>query len=127
MTTIGEQLKVVAKLDKDAQLAGAKAAECVNVLRIAEEVLLNLMIEQGTETARDGVFTVSVVDKKRPHAENWDEFYKYIKRGGKLHLLERRISAKAFEEDLDLRKGKPIPGVSIYEYKALSKRRGSQK
>ena len=124
MTTLREALDAVTQADAANAVAGAAARATAEALEAAKATLQGLMEEQGTDIARNEDITVTIVDKARPHVQDWDAFYSYLKRSGALQLLERRVSAKAFTEVLESRGGKDVPGVSTYDYKQLSIRRG---
>jgi hypothetical protein len=59
---------------------------------------------------------VSVV----PTVKDWTKAHRFIKMNNALHLLERRISSAAFKEELEIRKGRPIPGIEKFEKETLS-------
>lgn len=124
MTTLRELLDEVEAADKDAALASQAARVAAEKLDAAKLLLQLKMQEEGTDIVRKDGFTVSNISKSRPHVVDWDAFYVYVKRSGNLHLLERRVSAKAYSEILESRKAKPVPGVNNFEYQALQIRRG---
>lgn len=122
--TLKELIEGVEVADKAYALASQSQRVAAEQLEQAKALLLNEMQTQGTETARVEGFTVSRVAKERPHVQDWDAFYAFIKRSGHLQLFERRVSSKAFKEVLELRNGKDLPGVSTFRYEALQTRRG---
>lgn len=124
MKTLREALEAVELADQEYAIAGAAARAANDALEAAKAELQGLMVEQGTDIARNEHITVTNVEKERPHVQDWDAFYGYLKRSGDLYLLERRVSSKAFKEVLDLRNGKDLPGVSTFKYQQLSIRRG---
>lgn len=124
MTTLRELLDNVEVLDKDAALANQAARVATQALDAAKQLLQEAMAEQGTDIVRKEGFTVTNVEKHRPNVVDWDAFYAYVKRTGALHLLERRVSSKAYSEVLESRKGKDVPGVNDFTYQQLQIRRG---
>lgn len=122
--TLGQALAAVEEADKNYATASAVSKSCNELLDAAKAALQELMLAQGTDTARNENITVTIVDKERPHVQDWDAFHKFLRRTGDLQLLERRVAAKAFTEILEKRNGKELPGVTVFKYQQLSIRRG---
>lgn len=61
---------------------------------------------------------VTVVEKVRPQAENWDLVHQYIKKRNAFELLQRRLNTAAVEERLE--NGEQIPGVVLFHDKTVS-------
>jgi hypothetical protein len=121
MSTLGELLAAVVEADNEASVHRSRLAEADRFLKEAEETLLNAMKEQGVDKVRNDQLTVTLVEKTRPHVTDWETFYKVVSKHPQ--LLERRVSAKPFAELLENRRGKAIPGVELYTYETLQKRR----
>lgn len=121
MATLGELLNAVVEADNAASVIRAQLNEADRALREAEEVLLLAMQQEGIDRVRNDHLTVTLATKSRPHVVDWDLFYQTVKKHPQ--LLERRVSAKPFAELLESRKGRPIPGVQLYEYASLRKSR----
>lgn len=121
MATLGELLNVLVEADNVSASFRSQLSEADRVMKEAEEALLNAMKEQGVDKVRNDELTVTLQKKQRPHVTDWDAFYKVVSKNPQ--LLERRVSAKPFAELLEARKGRPVPGVQIYEYEALRKTR----
>lgn len=121
MPTLGELLTAVVEADNVASGIRAQLTEADRTLREAEEALLLAMQEQGVDRVRNDFLTVTLAPKSRPHVIDWELFYQMVKKHPQ--LLERRVSAKPFAELLESRKGRPIPGVQLYEYTSLRKSR----
>ena len=121
MVTLGDLLKAVVEADNESAVHRAKWNEADRLLKDAEEALLNAMKEQGVDRVRNDEINVTIQKKQRPQVTDWEMFYKVVVKNPQ--LLERRVSAKPFAELLEARKGRPVPGVQIYEYEALRKTR----
>ena len=121
MKTLGQLLAAVTAADNAASTVRAQLNELERALKDAEETLLNAMKEQGVDKVRDDQLTVTLVEKSRPQVTDWEVFYPVVRKHPQ--LLERRVSAKPFAELLEQRKVRPIPGVEIYTYEVLQKRR----
>jgi hypothetical protein len=121
MATLGELLAAVVEADNEASVHRSRLIESDRLLKITEEALLDAMKEQGVDKVRNPELTVTLVEKTRPQVKDWQVFYKVVSKHPE--LLERRVSAKPFAELLEQRKGKAIPGVELYTYESLQKRR----
>lgn len=102
--SIREQLR---ELDAEAKKVRAKKEEL-------EMDILQQMNNEKVTQARGNKATLSVSEQVVPQVTDWDISLPWIKKQNKLYLFERRISAKAFREELESRKGKPIPGMQSY-------------
>jgi predicted metal-binding protein len=71
-------------------------------------VLARMDEEQSNRVAsKDG--SVSLSETIVPHVKDWDEFEAYLRSTGDLHLLQRRVAIKAFQELHEARL--EVPGV----------------
>lgn len=122
--TLRELALLVASWDDEVALAQEALNEATRRMKEAEDELHIAMQEQGTDIVRVPGLTLTVKEKKRPQAKDWQAFYAFLIANNAPQLLERRISAKAFDEMIEARGGVAIPGVEIYEYSQLQKRRG---
>lgn len=90
-------------------------------IRKVEMELLDEMHKQGLYKAggkRGGVYISRTVV---PKVVNWDAFYDYIKEHDYLHMLERRVSRKAFQEQYE--DGQEVPGVDPVVFDELRTRK----
>lgn len=123
MSTLRELLDAVEVADQEYAIAAGVARAALERLEAAKSSLMTAMNEQGTDIARKEDFRVTIVPKARPNVLDWAAFYAYILESGNPQLLERRVSAKAYEE-LALQRGETLPGTDIFEYQSLQIRRG---
>lgn len=79
-----------------------------------EEQILTGLRDAGTDIARGNIATISISETVRASITDFAAFEKFVLSKKALHLFERRISATAYREQLDLLKGKPVPGLSPY-------------
>lgn len=100
-------------LDKELKEMKAAKAE-------AERAIMLLMDDDEILKASGRAATASISENVVPQVEDWELFYPFIHRGKKFHLLERRPSSTAYREELELRKGKPIPGVRPFTKRTLN-------
>lgn len=59
-----------------------------------------------------------VTEKVVPVVEDWDAFYKHVKKTGEFELMQRRLGETAIKERWDA--GKAIPGVGRMRVKKVS-------
>lgn len=61
---------------------------------------------------------VLIIKKLVPRVENWDDFYKFVKKTGRFDLLQRRLGDAAILEMWDSKK--KVPGVIEFQNITLS-------
>lgn len=64
------------------------------------------------------VARVTVVEKTRPQAEDWELVHQYVKKKGAWELLQKRLNTAAVEERLE--NGEVIPGIVLFHDKTVS-------
>lgn len=75
--------------------------------------LLNRMQEAGTDIVRGEVGTANISKYSRPRIDDFEKATPYLRRN--IQLFERRIGSNAYKELMEQRRGKPIPGLSLFE------------
>lgn len=90
-------------------------------LTVLERELIQRMDEVGTDQSRSNVASVSISSEVIPDVEDWDAFYSYIQENTAFYLLQRRPTAKAFQELREA--GEEIPGVRPFTKRSISIRR----
>lgn len=80
--------------------------------------LLQELEDAGLESAGGKVGQISINEKKIATVEDWDKFYKYIKRTDGFDMLNRAINQKAIAERLDAKK--KVGGIDTFDKKTLS-------
>jgi len=88
----------------------------VDALAAEETALKEHIIQTLPKSEASGVAgklaRVSVVTKQVPQVQDWDEFYKHLKKTGSFELLGRGISKAAIQERWE--EGKQVPGVEAF-------------
>jgi len=88
----------------------------VEELKKYEEAIKAHVIDTLPKSDASGVAgkiaKVQVTTKKVPVVEDWDAFYKHVKRTGHFELLQRRVNVEAVQERWDA--GKTVPGVGVF-------------
>lgn len=119
---IGEEIDQLWKLREEIRELEDEVKEKKAVLDAKSEAMLGRLREEGMDLARGTRATVSVKETVVPQVENWDEYYRFIRRNNAFYLLERRAAAAPFRELLESRKGKPVPGVVPFTKRTLNLR-----
>jgi hypothetical protein len=101
------------RLDLDRQSQALKDEETA-----LGEHLLQTFPKQQLEGARGKIGQANVKKKLIPRIDDWDTFYKYLKRTGEFDLLQKRPHEAAFEERWAA--NKDVPGTSIFEKISVS-------
>lgn len=79
-----------------------------------EHELIELCDDAEMTRASTHKFTASIQETTVPQVIDWDAFHHYIVRQNKPYLLQRRVTNKAWEEELSLNGGLPIPGTQPF-------------
>ncbi len=91
--------------------------------RVKEEKILERMKDEGVLKITGHEATVSVSINTVASVKDWDKFYKYIRKNDAFHLLERRPASKAWREEVEIRRGKVVPGTEGFEKRTLNLRK----
>jgi len=88
----------------------------VDEIQAEESALKNYIIENLPKSEASGIAgklaRVTIVTKHIPQVQDWDAFYKYVKRTNSFDLMQRRLTESAIKERWEL--GKEIPGVGHF-------------
>lgn len=93
----------------------------VDKLHDLETALSNFFIDKlpkGQTGVAGKLALVQVESKAIPQVEDWDAFYKHIKKTGEFELMQRRVSDKAVVERWDDKR--TVPGVVRFNAKKVS-------
>lgn len=82
--------------------------------------IIEILEEQGVDSTRTDVASVSISVTNHPNVDDWDAFAEYVVENNAVYLLQRRVSAKAVEELTA--GGEAVPGVSFFVKKSLNLR-----
>lgn len=88
-----------------------------------ETVIINALTDAGITAIRGTYDTIGLSESVRPQIADPAAFEAFVLRKKALHLFERRISVKAYNEMKLLLKGKPIPGLNEFVQTKLSVRK----
>ena len=80
------------------------------------------MKEEGALRVTGSKATISVSINTVPSVEDWEKFYRYVRKHKAFHLLERRPASKAWREEVENRRGRPVPGTKGFEKSTLNLR-----
>jgi hypothetical protein len=113
---IPKSLGACADLLKQIQQQRSDAQKVVDALEAKEKALKEHLINTLPKSEASGVSgkiaRVYVDTEDIPQIENWDLFWKYVKRTGDDDLVQRRLSTAAVK--LRLESKKKIPGIKLF-------------
>ena len=87
---------------------------------IAQEIEQRMHAE-NIESASGAMATVTLKKKEVPNLENYEQLAAYVYKHKALHLFNRAINNRAWNDIRAERNGKEIPGVGAFERRTLSK------
>jgi|SRR5579884_4343648 len=111
---INKALTDYEQLDAERRRLTQAADRCATTQAKIEGYIRKYLDLTKQDAAKVGKLTATKKDNPLPSAENWDEFYAWIKENNAFEFLERRIKKTAVEEYLAAHEGKPPPGVKIF-------------
>ena len=79
-----------------------------------EQELILAMQDSGLTSIKGKKSAAEIKEPVRIGIKDFTEFEKFVYRRKALHLFERRISSKAYNELKDALGGKPVPGLSEF-------------
>ena len=88
-----------------------------------ESNIISALQDNGIDSIRGKYATISITETVRPQIADFEEFATFVLRKKALHLFERRVSVKAYNEMKELLKGKPVPGLNEFVQQKLSVRK----
>lgn len=121
-TKIPKNFGAVADLLHSTRLDRLALSKAVSDIEEFEKALKNYLIDNLSKkdaTGAAGKFArAQIVVEDMPRVEDWDSFYKHIKKTGSFELLNRALNRTAANERLD--NGKTIPGVGVFPVTKVS-------
>lgn len=94
----------------------------VDVIAAEETALKEHIIQTLPKSEASGIAgklaRVTVVTKEVPQVEDWDLFYKHIKKTGSFDLMQRGLAAAAIKARWE--DGKEVPGVKHFNVVSIS-------
>ena len=107
--SLGDLIDLLHETREKRRLAAAEEARIAKQYTEIEAELETRLKEAGLDKASGSMATASLSTTLSANVEDWDAFYKFIKRTNYFHLLQRRVSSAACCELFE-QKGS-IPGV----------------
>jgi hypothetical protein len=83
-----------------------------------KEYIINTLPKSETSGVAGKLARVTITSKEVPQVEDWDAFYKHVKKTGEFELMQRRLSDAAINERWEA--GKKVPGVKAFKATSLS-------
>jgi len=78
-----------------------------------EAKIVSTLKQQGIDRVGNDKCTLSIKEEIVPTVQDWDEVYKYLIQTKQFELIQKRMSATAFRELLQM--GLSVPGVKATE------------
>lgn len=104
---------------RERRLEAQKQVEAIEVQEKAlKEHLINTLPKSEASGVAGKLARVTVVVKQVPQVEDWNKFYKHVKKTGDFELLQRRLGDTAIRERWE--NGKSVPGVKSFNAVTLS-------
>ena len=108
---LGRTRNEIRDLDDKHKVLSAKRKEL-------EAELLSLLDGAGMQRASTHGFTASVHEEQVAQVKDWDAFHAYVVSSNKPYLLQRRVTNKAWLEDLE-NSGEVPPGTEPFTQRKL--------
>ena len=83
-----------------------------------KEHIINTLPKSEASGVAGKLARVTVVTNEVPQVEDWDAFYKHVKKTGQFDLLQRRLTDVAIKERWE--HGEEIPGVKHFSAVTVS-------
>lgn len=85
-----------------------------------EAELITLMDDSGVHKSSGKHASASITESTKPAIEDWDAFYKFVRRNNMFHLLEKRPSVTGCRELFEMKR--KIPGCVPFVQRKLNLR-----
>lgn len=83
-----------------------------------KEHLINSLPKSEASGVAGKLARVTIVTKEVPQVNDWDSFYKYVKKTDSFDLVQRRLADTAIKERWQ--EGKEVPGVGRFNVVSVS-------
>ena len=113
LTNLSLAKKAYSALSKEADEAKSHQNVLVNMV-------IGMMDQAGITTAGNDCISVSVGSDIMPTVEDWEKVFEYVKENDAWHVLQKRISAGAYRELLNM--GEKVPGIKPFDKAKLNSR-----
>lgn len=104
---------------RDKRLAAQKLVDAIETEEKAlKEHVINTLPKSEATGVAGKLARATVVTKKVPQVEDWEAFYKHVKKTGDFDLLSRSLGKAAIEARWEAKK--VVPGVKAFNAVSLS-------
>lgn len=101
------------RLDEQKKVDAIEAEE-----KALKEHIINTLPKSEASGVAGKVARVTVITKEVPQVEDWDAFYKFVKKNNAFDLMQKRLTDTAIKERWE--NGKEIPGVKHFQATTVS-------
>ncbi len=123
--SIGHKIDTLFALREKKRAINTKLKDLETEMSPLEAEIMSALDAEGTIKTSSRTATVSISEQEVPSASDWEKFNKYVRRNNYFHLYQRRVSATAFRELLESRRGKAIPGIESVTVRKLNLRKAT--
>lgn len=121
--TVGELIDALYEKKQEITAAG----KIVSTLKEERDEIIDLLVDhmeaQGISKATGKLAGATLGETIVPQIDDFDKFWRFMKKNDAPYLLEKRPAAAPFRELLENRKGRPIPGLSSFPKKTINTRK----
>ena len=118
--TLDEVLTNLSLAKKEYTARSKEADEAKGYQNTLTNIVIGMMDQAGIKTAGNDCISVSVGSDIMPTVEDWEKVFDYVKENDAWHVLQKRISAGAYRELLNM--GEEIPGIKSFDKTKLNSR-----
>jgi hypothetical protein len=68
----------------------------------------------GLDKASGSLASASLSETEVPAVKDWTKLMRFIKKNHAYHLFERRLAKSSWQEEVEVRNGRPLPGVEPF-------------
>ena len=117
---LGQRIDHLYQLREQKRKLEADLKELREKMEEDEIEIFEMLKNNGTSTADGLNAKVSITETIVPVIDDADEFFDHVLATGDIHLLERRVSSRAYRELLEA--GEEVPGLRPFNRRTLSLR-----
>ena len=116
---VGAEIDKLAPLDEKLKKANAAAKAAKDAFDEQRDFVMDVLAYRNLDGGKGKKKSVTVGDEEVGKITDTEKFWNFVHRNKANELLQNRISNPAYRELLQVRKGRPIPGVETVKVKKL--------
>ena len=116
---VGAEIDKLAPLDEKLKKANAAAKAAKEAFDEQKEFVMEVLAQRNLDGGKGKKKSVTIGEEEVGQIKDAEKFWNFVHRNKANELLQNRISNPAYRELLQVRKGRPIPGVETVKVKKL--------